>query len=76
MGGMTTTLGIGFILLGLLLVVTRNQSADLHERLNQKFSWTRWATGPNVMRTSRIANVIVGVGFIILGLVFLTLILG
>src|SRR4051812_33948990 len=36
---------------------------DRWSKIYQKFSWTRWATGPKAMRASRIANVVVGIAF-------------
>jgi hypothetical protein len=61
--------GIGYVLFGVFLVLTSNWSAELHERWNQKFAWTRWATGPRAMRASRIANVVVGIGLMAIGLI-------
>jgi drug/metabolite transporter (DMT)-like permease len=66
---MNTTLAIGLIVFGVALILTRGWSAELHERWNQKLTWTQWATGPQAMRASRVANVLVGVGLIVLGLV-------
>jgi hypothetical protein len=60
--------GVGLVLFGVFLILTREWSAELHERWNQKFCWTRWATGPRAMRASRIANVLVGIGLIVLGI--------
>jgi hypothetical protein len=65
---MNVSLGIGLIVGGCLLIATRHWSADLHERWNPRFAWTRWVTGPTAMRTSQIANVLVGLGLIALGL--------
>jgi hypothetical protein len=70
--GMYTVLGIGFIAFGIVLLFTREWSAQFHERWNSKFQWTQWATGPKAMQASRVANVVVGVGLIALGLIFLT----
>jgi len=70
---MYIALGVTRLLLGVFLVATPNFSAELHERWNSKFAWTRWATGPNAMTGSRIANVIVGVALIALGLAFIAM---
>jgi hypothetical protein len=70
---MNQAVGIGFILLGVFLILTRQWSAELHERWNQKLSWTRWATGPSAMRASRIANVVVGIWLVGFGLALVTL---
>jgi hypothetical protein len=70
---MNAILGIGFILIGVFLLATPTWSAELHERWNQKLPWTRWATGPKAMRASKIANVLVGLGLVALGLASLTL---
>jgi hypothetical protein len=67
-----TALGIGIIAFGVVLLFTREWSAQLHEGWNSKFRWTQWATGPKAMQASRVANVVVGVALITLGLVFLT----
>jgi hypothetical protein len=69
---MYTTLGIGLFVFGVVLLFTREWSALLHERWNSKFRWTQWATGPMAMQASRVANVVVGVGLIALGLIFLS----
>ncbi len=68
---MSIPLAIGYIFFGALLVATRNWSAKFHERWNQKLSWTKWATGPKAMLASKIANVVVGLGLIVLGFVWL-----
>lgn len=64
-------LGVFLILFGILLIVTRDFSAELHEKVNRQFAWTRWATGPTAMRASRICNLVVGAGLVALGLVWL-----
>jgi hypothetical protein len=61
-------LAIALVLFGVCLIVSREWSAQLHERWNSKFRWTRWATGPKAMDASRIANVIVGIVLIVAGL--------
>jgi hypothetical protein len=66
---MDTLIAIGLIVFGVALILTREWSAELHERWNRKIAWTRWATGPQAMRASRVANVLVGVGLIVFGLV-------
>jgi hypothetical protein len=68
---MNAFIGIVLILIGLALIATREWSAELHERWNSQFTWTQWATGPRTMAASRACNVIVGAGFVIVGLVFL-----
>jgi hypothetical protein len=73
---MSIALGIGFIVFGAVLICTQELSAILHERWNSRFWWTRWATGSKPMRASRIANVVVGIGLIALGLAFLALMPG
>jgi hypothetical protein len=70
---MNQAVGIGFILLGVFLILTRRWSAEFHERWNQKLSWTRWATGPSAMHASRIANVVVGIWLVGFGLALVTL---
>ena len=76
MAGMNTMLGIGFILSGVFLIAMRDWSADSHERLNQRFWWTRWATGPVAMRASRIANVVIGIAIIAIGMALIAVSLG
>jgi hypothetical protein len=68
---MSTLLGIGFILFGLVLFATREVSAQLHERWNTRFRWTQWATGPWYMQASRIANIVVGIALVGIGSGFL-----
>jgi hypothetical protein len=60
---------IALVAFGVFLIFTREWSAGFHERWNQKSSWTRWATGPKTMRASRVANVVVGIALIAVGLV-------
>jgi len=55
------------IVVGIVLIQTREWSAEFHERWNQKFAWTRWATGPKYMQASRVANVVVGIACIAVG---------
>jgi|GEM_PF-4728987 len=68
---MHVIMGSTFALIGLGLIATRDLSARLHERWNQRFWWTRWATGPSAMQWSRRCNAIVGVAFIVYGTVLL-----
>jgi hypothetical protein len=68
---MNAIFGIALVLIGLLLIATREWSAQFHERWNSRFRWTQWATGPRAMTASRTCNVIVGAGFIVVGLVIL-----
>jgi hypothetical protein len=65
--------GVLTIVFGVVLILTREWSAEFHERWNRKFSWTQWATGPKAMRASRMANVIVGWVLIVFGLIILGL---
>jgi hypothetical protein len=67
MNAILAIVAVVLVLAGVLLILTREWSAEFHERWNQKFSWTRWATGPSAMQASRIANVIVGIGLILIG---------
>ena len=60
--------GLLLVAFGIVLIMTREWSAELHEKLNRQFSWTRWATGPKAMQASRICNVVVGIGLILYGL--------
>ena len=73
MGIFLGILGVLVIVFGVVLILAREWSAEFHERWNQKFSWTQWATGPKAMHASRIANVIVGGALIVLGLIILGL---
>ena len=73
MGILFGILGALVIAFGVFLILAREWSAELHERWNQKFAWTRWATGPKAMRASRIANVAVGIGLIPLGMALIVL---
>ena len=68
---MNVFIGIALVLIGLILIATREWSAQFHERWNSRFSWTQWATGPRAMSASRACNVIVGAGFIVAGLMIL-----
>jgi len=70
MNAILTTVAVILIASGVFLLLTRQWSAQLHERWNQKFSWTRWATGPKAMQASRIANVVVGIALIMIGVAF------
>jgi len=64
-------LGAILVLFGFALIAAREWSAELHEKWNQRFSGTRWATGPRAMHVARVANLVVGIGLIILGLLWL-----
>ena len=68
---MNAFIGIALILIGVVLIATREWSAQFHERWNSRFAWTQWATGPRAMAASRACNVIVGAGFMVVGLVIL-----
>jgi ABC-type multidrug transport system permease subunit len=67
---MFAAMGILFLLIGPVLIVTREWSAQFHERWNAKFRWTQWATGPKAMEASRIANVVVGIACMAIGVAF------
>ena len=73
MGIFLGILGVLTIVLGVVLILTREWSAEFHDRWNHKLSWTQWAAGPKAMRASRIANVVVGGALIVLGLIILGL---
>ncbi len=68
---MNTAIGIIFVLFGIVLIATREFSAQFHERWNGQFRWTQWATGPKVMQASRVANVAIGIAFVGIGLALL-----
>jgi hypothetical protein len=68
---MNAALGIVLIVTGIALIATREWSAQLHERWNSQFAWTRWTTGPRAMAASRACNVIVGAVFVTVGIVIL-----